>query len=110
MGSPLTGGPKNALYASIYKRMGHDLEHTAEIIHNRESVPLNVPCHILYSKRDGIVHWEACLDHHNEHTTHQEVRTPHFSMGTSTEVYCALGDWLKKTLQANLSSDQKESS
>jgi hypothetical protein len=110
MGSPLTGGPKNTLYASLYKRMGHDMEQTALIIHKRESVPLVVPSHILYSKRDGIVHWEACLDQHNAHTTHQEVRTPHFSMGTSAEIYCALGDWLKTILQASPSSDQIENS
>jgi alpha-beta hydrolase superfamily lysophospholipase len=110
MGSPLTGGPKNTLYASLYKKLGHDLEKTAEIIHKRESVPLDVPCHILYSKRDGIVHWEACLDHHNDHTTHQEIKTPHFSMGTSAEVFCALGDWLKKTLQATPDSDRIEHS
>lgn len=106
MGSPLIGGPKHTLYAPLYKKMGHDLEKTAEIIHNREKEPLLVPSQVMYSKKDGIVHWEACLDHHNPHTTHAEVQAPHFSMGTSPEIFIALHNWLKTILPANQVPDQ----
>lgn len=106
MGSPLVGGPAHTLYARLYKRMGHDLTETANIIQKREEVLLSVPCHIIYSKRDGVVHWEACLDRYNKHTTHKEVRTPHFSMGTSQEVFLAVYEWLTTILPASQASDQ----
>ena len=96
MGSPLVGGPTHTIYARLYERTGSNLEEMAELIAKRESVPLTVPCHILYSKRDGIVHWEACIDQYNEHTTHKEIKTPHFSMGTSQEVFDELYRWVTK--------------
>ena len=107
MGSPLIGGPTHTLYARIYERMGHNLSEISDIIKKREEIPLTVPCHILYSKRDGIVHWEACIDQYNQHTTHQEIKTPHFSMGTSQEVFLAVHQWLTTILPANQDVDQK---
>ena len=98
MGSPLIGGPMHTLYARFYERTGSNLEEMAELIRKRESVPLTVPCHIMYSKRDGIVHWEACIDQYNQHTTHKEIKAPHFSMGTSQEVFTELYSWLKLIL------------
>lgn len=101
MGSPLVGGPTHTIYARLYERTGSNLEEMAELIAKRESVPLHVPCHIMYSKRDGIVHWEACIDHYNAHTTHKEIKAPHFSMGTSQEVFDELYRWLNTIIPNN---------
>ena len=64
----------------------------------RESVPLSVPSHVIYSKNDGIVHWEACLDPYNSHTTQKKVTAPHFSLGFSIEVYQEIVRWLEEIL------------
>ena len=98
LGSPIVGGPISTIYAPLYTYMGKDLSKIAHIIEKRESMPLQVPSHVIYSKKDGIVHWEACLDTFNEHTTYTEVNTPHFSMGFSVEIYCELLRWLKTIL------------
>lgn len=94
MGSPIVGGPKYTIYAGYYNRLGFDLDVVAKKAEQRERVPMSVPCHAIYSKNDGVVHWEASIDKYNQHTTHAEVNTPHFSMGYSVEVYRELIRWL----------------
>lgn len=94
LGSPIIGGPAYTIYARLFQYLGKDLSKTAKIIHERESVPIHVPSHVIYSKKDGIVHWKACIDQYNEHTTHTELNTPHFSMGTSVEIYSEILRWL----------------
>ena len=41
----------------------------------------------IYSKRDGIVAWEACLD---ESAVNAEVLSTHCGMAVNTEVYALL--------------------
>lgn len=97
-GSPLIGGPVNTIYASVFRYMGRDMDKIAENILQIESVPIPTPSHVIYSKNDGVVHWEACTDRVNAHSTHAEVNTPHFSMGTSLETYSAVLRWLDTIL------------
>lgn len=94
IGSPIVGGPKHTIYAGYYNRLGFDMDTVAKRAEQRELVPLSVPCHAIYSKNDGVVHWEASMDKYNAHTTHTEVQTPHFSMGYSVEVYREIVRWL----------------
>ena len=50
---------------------------------------------MIYSKNDGIVHWEACLDPYNS-IPQKEVTAPHFSLGFSIEVYQEIARWLEE--------------
>jgi pimeloyl-ACP methyl ester carboxylesterase len=95
LGTPIVGGPKHTIYASYYKRKGFDLVDLSDRAQRREEIPLIVPSHVIYSKNDGIVEWEACIDPYNSHTTHTEVQTPHFSMGFSLEVFDEMLRWLE---------------
>lgn len=94
LGSPIVGGAAYTIYARLFEQLGKDLSKIAQLAHRRESVPIRVPSHVIYSKKDGIVHWEACIDQFNPHTTHTELDTPHFSMGTSVEMYQEISRWL----------------
>lgn len=98
LGSPIVGGVQHTIYASLYNRRGFDLAEIAQKFEQRERVPLSVPSHVIYSKNDGIVHWEACLDPYNSHTTQKEVTAPHFSLGFSIEVYQEIARWLEEIL------------
>ena len=101
MGSPIIGGPQFTIYARLYQKIGFDLSETAATIQKREKNAIAVPSHVMYSKKDGIVHWEACIDTNNMHTTHKEIQAPHFSMGSSLEVYKELVRWIKTILPAS---------
>ena len=98
LGTPIVGGAQHTIYASLYKRRGFDLTEIAQKFEQRERVPLSMPSHVIYSKNDGIVHWEACLDPYNSHTTQKEVTAPHFSLGFSIEVYLEIARWLEEIL------------
>jgi triacylglycerol lipase len=53
--------------------------------------PVEVPFTSIYSRRDGIVDWHACLAEGAEHV---EVRASHIGMAINHEVYAAIGTTL----------------
>jgi pimeloyl-ACP methyl ester carboxylesterase len=86
-GSPVVGGPKYTATARRYLKRGFDLDEIERRVAERETVPLQVPVTAIYSRRDGIVAWEACIDRENPVVEHVEVRATHFGMGFSPDVY-----------------------
>ena len=85
LGTPVVGGPS-------YTRMGfaYDAAQQARIgaaIEQRNRVPIRVPVTAVYSRRDGIVAWEACIDHENRQVEHIEVSSSHFGMGIDPAVW-----------------------
>jgi pimeloyl-ACP methyl ester carboxylesterase len=87
LGSPVTGGPKYTAMARWMRPLGVDLDAIEVAVAARESVPLRVPVTAVYSKRDGIVGWRACVDACNRDVEHVEVRTTHLGLGFAPEVY-----------------------
>ena len=86
LGSPVVGGPRYTLTAPIYRLAGADMDAIEAAIRQREKIPLRVPVTALYSKRDGIVHWEACIDRSSDCVEHIEVNASHLGMGANAEV------------------------
>ena len=94
LGSPVVGGPKYTASAPAYRRQGYDVDAIEALVAERNSTPLDVPVVAIYSRNDGVVAWEACIDRVNPLTHHVEVRARHFSMGFSPESLRALADSL----------------
>ena len=86
LGSPVVGGPRYTLTAPIYRLTGADFDAIDAAIRERERVPLRVPVTAVYSKRDGIVSWEACIDRVSDCVEHIEVNASHLGMGANPEV------------------------
>jgi len=86
-GSPVVGGPKYTATARHYLKNGFDLDEIEAKVAERDAVPLRVPVTAIYSKRDGIVAWQACIDHVNEQVEHIEVGATHLGMGLSPDVF-----------------------
>jgi hypothetical protein len=85
LGTPVVGGP-------AYTRVGvrYDAAQRARIaaaIRRRNRVPIGVPVTAVYSRRDGIVAWQACIDHDNPQVDHVEVSSSHFGMGIDPDVW-----------------------
>jgi hypothetical protein len=57
------------------------------VVDQRYRVPLTVPVTAIYSKRDGVVAWRACIDQLSPAVEHVEVRTSHIGLGFAPEVY-----------------------
>jgi hypothetical protein len=85
MGTPVIGGPKYTAAAERFSRGGAvDLDAIERRVAERNAEPLGVPITALYSRRDGIVSWQACIDPNPENATeHVELDLAHSELGFS---------------------------
>lgn len=97
MGSPVIGGPKYTITGDYYLKKGYDLDKIEADVAARNTVPLTVPIISLYSKNDGIVSWQACIDHRPELVENIEVTTRHLGFGLSPEIYALIAQKLSES-------------
>jgi hypothetical protein len=57
-----------------------------QAVADRYATPLRVPVTAIYSKRDGIVAWQACIDRWSPNVRHIEVSETHVGLGFSPRV------------------------
>lgn len=86
LGSPVIGGPRFTAVAPWYRANGHDLRAIEAQVAARFDTPLQVPVSAIYSKRDGVVAWQACIDHWSPQVKHIEVAQTHLGMGLAPQV------------------------
>ena len=94
MGSPVVGGPKYTSFGRMYEQRGADLDQIEARLAERENQPIDVPVTSIYSKRDGIVGWQASIDRHTPQVEHREVSATHLGLGISAEVFIILAQKL----------------
>jgi pimeloyl-ACP methyl ester carboxylesterase len=88
LGSPVIGGPKYTTAAVLAGTRGWDLDEIEAWVEERKDVPLRVPVTAIYSRRDGVVAWRACVDPEGDGPIeHVEVDSTHVGLGFSAEVY-----------------------
>ncbi len=87
LGAPVVGGPKYTLAARAYLRQGVDLDAIEAAVEAREAVPLSRPVSAIYSRKDGVVAWQACVDERNDCVDHVEVSSTHLGLAFSPDVY-----------------------
>ena len=92
LGSPVIGGPRYTATAARYRAQGHDLDAIEQAIKDRYATPLRVPVAALYSRRDGIVAWQACIDHWSPDVRHIEVDETHVGLGFAPRVLAIVAD------------------
>jgi len=87
LGSPVVGGPKYTAVGRMYRQRGADLDAIESAVAERERKrPLQVPVTAIYSRRDGVVSWRACIDDLNRGVEHVEVSSTHAGLGFQPEV------------------------
>jgi pimeloyl-ACP methyl ester carboxylesterase len=96
LGTPAVGGPKYTSVARSYRRRGLDLDAIELRVAERDRVPIRVPITAIYSRRDGIVAWQACIDRSNPDVEHVEVSATHLGLGFHPEVYRVVADRLAR--------------
>lgn len=80
LGSPVIGGPRYTATAERYRSQGHDLHEIERAVADRYATPLRVPVTAIYSRRDGIVAWQACIDQWSPRVRHVEVSETHLGL------------------------------
>jgi pimeloyl-ACP methyl ester carboxylesterase len=87
LGSPVIGGPRYTAIAPIYEARGYDLDAIEAWVRDHTAVPIKVSVTAIYSRLDGIVSWQSCLDENEPMVDYVEVQTTHLGLGFSPEVY-----------------------
>jgi pimeloyl-ACP methyl ester carboxylesterase len=95
-GTPVVGGPTHTIGARSYGP-----EESARISALLEELdaaaPISVPITAIYTRRDGIVSWRACIDRTSPEVRHVEVSSTHISMGFDPDVWRVIADRLAPT-------------
>jgi pimeloyl-ACP methyl ester carboxylesterase len=93
-GSPVVGGPKYTIVANRFREMGVDLDAIEREVAARAVLPPEVAVTALYTKLDGVVAWQACIDPVNRHVEHIEVQTTHLGLGINHTVWRVVAERL----------------
>jgi pimeloyl-ACP methyl ester carboxylesterase len=96
LGSPVIGGPRYTATAEWYRSQGHDLDAMERAVADRYATPLNVPVIAIYSKRDGIVAWQACIDRWSPRVRHVEVSETHIGLGFAPRVLAIVAEEIER--------------
>jgi pimeloyl-ACP methyl ester carboxylesterase len=85
-GTPIIGGPMHTVAAGSYEPGFGD--HVDEILDElNASRPIRVPILSIFSRRDGIVSWQACIDRASPQVRHVEVGSTHIGLGIDPDVW-----------------------
>ena len=88
MGTPIIGGPKYTVVAERFAKIADlDLDKFELEVHQRNSIGIKQPVTSIYSKSDGVVGWQACIDVYNEQARNIEVNSSHFGLGANSRVW-----------------------
>lgn len=88
LGSPIVGGPKYTQLASLCRAQGIDVDWIERAVTEREDAKqLTTPITAVYSKLDGVVAWQACIDKKSPNVDHIEVNASHIGLGISADAF-----------------------
>jgi pimeloyl-ACP methyl ester carboxylesterase len=85
-GTPIVGG---ARFTAVARAYGPQADGPARTVAERLDArsPIQVPLTVVFTRRDGIVAWEACIDHLSPYVEHVEVFSTHIGMGLDPDVW-----------------------
>jgi pimeloyl-ACP methyl ester carboxylesterase len=88
LGSPVKGGAGATSIARLVRRQtGLGIAEMQQLMRARNKVPIQVPITAIYSKSDGVVAWQACVDDVSPDVTHFTVEGSHSGLGVNAAVY-----------------------
>ena len=90
LGSPVVGGLRHTAIAGFYRLQGLDIDEIARVVASANRVPIQVPVTAIWSRRDGIVAWQACVDDVTPAVENLEATSCHWGLGLDPEVLAAL--------------------
>ncbi len=95
LGSPFRLTDHNQTRAAVaFKRFSHLHVERAPVPLELETEPLSVPATSIYSKYDGVVAWQACVDLRSPIAENIAVIGSHFGLGHNPAVIWAIADRL----------------
>ena len=96
LGSPVVGGPKYTAGARYFDTGTESLDDIERLVDERYENPLTVPVTAIYSKLDGVVAWQACIDNRSPNVEHVAVTSSHTGLGFSPDAFRIMADRLAR--------------
>lgn len=95
LGSPFSGNPKaNNIYGLFEYMSGKKLEEMNPALQKEIASPLPVPTTSIYTRTDGIVAWQCCIDERTENNENIGVPGSHAGLGHNPAVLWIIADRL----------------
>jgi hypothetical protein len=92
----VVGGPTHTIGARSYGP--EESARIAALVEELDAAsPIPVPITAIFTRRDGIVSWLACIDRASPAVRHVEVSSTHISMGLDPDVWRVIADRLAPT-------------
>jgi hypothetical protein len=93
LGSPFKGDVRANHASRLYQKLaGHSVEEARATINLSEPPP--VPTTAIYSRSDGIVHWECCVEEDGPQSESVEVSSSHCGLGHHPAALYVIADRL----------------
>lgn len=94
-GTPTVGGPTYTLAAEAWGEA--ECARIADMSAERDlRKPIRVPVTAIFSRRDRVVAWPACLDRANPQVDHVEVGSSHVGLGLDPDVWTVVVEALER--------------
>jgi pimeloyl-ACP methyl ester carboxylesterase len=88
LGSPVRGGVHGTSIGRwVTRDTGLTPQQLNQILRERQRKPITTPITAIYSKTDGVVSWQACIDDLNPNVAHKIVESSHMGLGVNATVY-----------------------
>ena len=85
-GTPVLGGPAHTIAARNYEPgYGDQVDRIVDELD--AAAPISVPITAIFTRRDGIVAWQACIDRASPEVEHIEVSSTHIGLGVDPDVW-----------------------
>jgi dienelactone hydrolase len=94
LGTPVVGGPKYTAVARVFRSRGYDLDAIEAQCESRACRKIAAPITAIYSRRDGVVAWQACIDRSSPKVEHVEVASTHAGLGFDLRVWLIVAERL----------------
>jgi pimeloyl-ACP methyl ester carboxylesterase len=94
LGTPVVGGFRHTALATFFRLQGWDLDRSERLLEAANRVPIRVPVTAIWSRRDGIVAWRACVDRTTPQVENLEVTSCHWGLGLDPDVLAAVAERL----------------
>jgi pimeloyl-ACP methyl ester carboxylesterase len=86
LGAPVVGGLRHTAIAGLFRVQGWDLDEVERRIAAAAATPIRVPVTAIWSRRDGIVAWQACIDTTTPGAENLEATSAHWGLGLDPDV------------------------
>lgn len=93
-GTPVEGGPSYTALSFLYSEAR--LAEIRRLVDERHQVPIEVALTAMWSRNDGIVLPEACIDVRTPGVENIEITSTHLGMGVDPQVWSIVADRLAR--------------